>query len=186
VGTVGSGRIISTDTREHIVTIFPTFPTDAPFNDPRTSCCDRDAADCDCGLSKALHVIHERYTVEDDGSGGSETVETDTRTDVHDCAPEHGTWTDDVGIVHTWHESSARVAVGILRRENLGYGADGGNWFGWPEPVTVDYSTGEELRVTAHFHGAWTDSEQRAVLRMLAWLDARDDARAAEYAARTR
>jgi hypothetical protein len=137
-------------------------------------------------VTKALHVIHERYTVEDDGHGGSDAVETDTRTDVHDCTPESGTWTDDAGIVHTWHESAARVAVGILYRENLGYGADGGDRFGWPEPSTVDYSTGEELRVTAHFQGEWTDSERRAVIRMLAWLDARDAARAAAYIARTR
>jgi hypothetical protein len=135
-------------------------------------------------MSKALHVIYSRYIIEDDGHGGSVAVETDTRTDVHDCAPEHGTWIDDADRVHTWHESSARVAVGILRREALSYGADGGDWFGWSEPSTVDYATGEELNVTGHLHGAWTETEQRAILRMLAWLDARDAARVAAHTAR--
>jgi hypothetical protein len=136
-------------------------------------------------MSKALHIVHERYIIEDDGHGGSDAVETDTRTDVHDCMPEHGSWIDDAGRVHVFHESSARVAVSILRREALGYGADGGDWFGWPEPSTVDYSTGEELRVTGHLRGAWTETEHRAILRMLAWLDARDAARIAAHLSRS-
>jgi hypothetical protein len=55
----------------------------------------------------------------------------------------------------------------------MSYGADGGDWFGYAEPSVIDYATGEEQETTAHLTGDWTDTERRAIVRMVERLDAR-------------
>jgi hypothetical protein len=126
---------------------------------------------------RTLTIYRERYTVEDDGNGGSEAVETDTDETRHIITGAHYP-ASDYGPMY--HESPAREAVSYLRGEYLSYGADGGDWFGQDEPRTVDYATGEEERVTAHLAG-FTATEERAIIRMMGWLDAQDAARVARY-----
>lgn len=127
---------------------------------------------------RTLTIYRERYIIEDDGNGGSDAVETETITDVY---PIHGS---RLTLPGGYHESPAREVVGYLRGEYLCHGADGGEWFGREEPSVSDYATGEEERVTGHLSG-FSATEERAIVRMLAWLDARDDARAREYINRT-
>jgi hypothetical protein len=130
-------------------------------------------------MTHILTIYRDRYTVEDDGNGGSDAVQTELITDVHTLTRESGSFEHD-GRVIRWAESPARQAVEILRRENLGYGADGGDWFGQCEPSTIDYGTGEEERVTGHLSG-FTAGEERAVIRMMEWLDARQAERVAAH-----
>jgi hypothetical protein len=132
---------------------------------------------------RTLTIYRERYTVEDDGHGGSEAVETWREEDRHEITgvrppagyPQSGS---------TYVESPAREAVGILRRECVVWQADGGDWFGHDEPSIVNYATGEYERVTAHLDG-FTATEERAVIRMMDWLDRQDAARVARYLARS-
>jgi hypothetical protein len=123
---------------------------------------------------RTLTIYRERYTVEDDGHGGSEAVETWTDEDRHEVNGTRAARTGD------FHESPAREAVGILRSAYVQWQADGGDWFGQGEPSMIDWRTGEYERVTAHL-GGFTATEERAVIRMMAWLDAQDAARVARY-----
>lgn len=118
---------------------------------------------------RTLTIYRERYTIEDDGHGGSDAVPTETITDVY---PIHGTRGACTGA---FHESPAREVVSYIRGEYLEYGADGGDWFGREESTVIDYATGEEERVTGHLSG-FSATEERAVIRMLLWLDRRDAA----------
>jgi hypothetical protein len=127
---------------------------------------------------RTLTIYRERYTVEDDGHGGSEAVETWREEDRHELTGTRAARTGD------FHESPAREAVGILRREYVAWQADGGDWFGHDEPSCVDYATGEYERVAAHLAG-FTATEERAVIRMMDWLDARQAERTAEYLSRS-
>jgi hypothetical protein len=124
---------------------------------------------------RTLTIYRERYTIEDDGHGGSEAVETATLSEVYVIEG-----TRSPRGISSFHESPAREAVGILRSAYVRWQADGGDWFGQNEPSVIDYATGEEERVTAHLAG-FTATEERAIIRMMAWLDAQDAARVARY-----
>lgn len=136
----------------------------------------------DAGI-RTLAIYRDTYRVTDDGHGGSVDVDHDVDTTEYVCTGGRGSFDHD-GRTVVWVETPAREAVGYLYRENLSYGADGGEWFGHPEPYDHPYDD-TQTETTAHLHGAWTDTERRAIVRMVEWLTAQDDRRATEYASRT-
>lgn len=151
--------------------------TTRAFNDPVVDCCERDAADCDCtttdaGIPRTVRIIRDTYRIVSTEDGYSDREDVDTDVTEWECT----------GDPAPFYASPAREAVTILRRENLGT-LEGADWFGYPDPYSHPYRD-EESETTAHLVGAWTDTERRAIARMVAWCEARDDQRAREYASR--
>lgn len=120
-------------------------------------------------MSKFLHIIRDSYTIADDGHGGSADVDHDTVTDETECT----------GSTGTYHETAAREAVTYIRGEHLGTLEDS-DWFGYPDAYSDPYDD-RQTETTAHLVGDWSATERRAVARMVAWLEARDRATAADY-----
>lgn len=89
--------------------------------------------------------------------------------------------TDEIPVTgfvsaHGWRETPVRETVGIISREYLSYGADGGDWFGMDEPYSNPGYGWQYEKVTAHLHG-FSPDEERAVIRMCKWLDRRNNNR---------
>lgn len=100
-----------------------------------------------------------RFTVEDDGHGGSVDVTTDEREFWLACP---GTYGDTI------HESPAREAADAIRHDGLTFrnGMTGGADWASCQPYTVDYATGEECERSAHLFG-FTPDEERRIQRMV-------------------
>jgi hypothetical protein len=128
-------------------------------------------------MTRTLTTYRTTYRTGDDGL--SDRTDGDTRTDVETFAPSSGSYVHD-GRTIRWHESAARQCAERIFREGMSYGADGGDWFGYAEPYSHPYEDQEE-ETTAHLTGDWSDTERRAIVRMVEWLDARQAERVAAH-----
>lgn len=135
----------------------------------------------DAGI-RSVTIYRTTYRIFSTEDGLSDRTDGGTETTVYPCEGSRGSFDHD-GRTVVWVETPVREAVGILYRENLTYGADGGDWFGYPEPYDHPYDDRCE-ETTAHLVGEWTDRERIAIARMVSWLESYDHRRAREYASR--